>query len=85
MFWYKLSKGMRNPWKVLEHIVEYKGGAEGTNVTWTSFLSYQADAELERAPTQLSHSIQSSYVPKREGPISVIPSHRTFRVLLTLG
>ena len=51
MFWYKLSKGMRNPWKVLEHIVEYKGGAEGTNVTWTSFLSYQADAELERAPT----------------------------------
>ena len=34
--------------------------------------------------SQLSHSIQGSYVPKREGPISVIPSHRTFRVLLTL-
>ncbi|SRR5258708_11696376 len=51
MLWYKLSKGMRNPWKVLEHIVEYKGGPLGTNVQWTSFLSYQADAELERAPT----------------------------------
>src|SRR5258708_4641570 len=57
------------PWNVLEIFVEYKRVEGASNVQWTSFLSYQADAELERATTQstkIDISPQASRADKAE-------------------